>query len=107
MQIRRAGLLLALWLAATLPAFAQTVRLEEMTWTELRDRIAAGSTTVLIPIGGTEQNGPHMVLGKHNARARVLADEIAKRLGNAVVAPDVSYVPDEGHMKYSGTISIG
>src|SRR3569833_463726 len=78
-----------------------------MTAPELRDRIAAGATTVLIPIGGTEQNGPHMVLGKHNVRARVLAEDIARRLGNAVVAPVVSYVPDEGHMKYPGTISIG
>jgi creatinine amidohydrolase len=107
MSFRRAAAFAALWLAATLPAWSQTVRLEEMTWVELRDRISAGTTTVLIPIGGTEQNGPHMVLGKHNVRARVLADDIAKRLGNAVVAPVVSYVPDEGHMKYPGTISIG
>jgi len=94
---------------ALLPAlaFAQgTVRLEEMTWTEVRDRVAAGTTTVIIPIGGTEQNGPAMVLGKHNVRARVLADEIAKRLGNAVVAPVVTYAPEQGHIKYPGTISI-
>jgi creatinine amidohydrolase/Fe(II)-dependent formamide hydrolase-like protein len=107
MLSRRAVLFIALWLAATLPSFAQGVNLEDLTWTELRDRIAAGTTTVLIPIGGTEQNGPHMVLGKHNVRARMLADEIAKKLGNAVVAPVVSYVPDEGHMKFPGTISIG
>jgi creatinine amidohydrolase len=97
-------------LALLVPAlvFAQAaVRLEEMTSPELRDRIAAGTTTVLIPIGGTEQNGPHMVLGKHNVRGRVLAEEIARQLGNAVVAPVVSYVPDEGHMKFAGTISIG
>lgn len=87
-------------------AWAQAVRLEEMTWVEVRDRVAAGTTTVLIPIGGTEQNGPYMVLGKHNVRARVLADEIAKRLGNAVVAPVVSYVPEQGHIKYPGTINI-
>jgi creatinine amidohydrolase/Fe(II)-dependent formamide hydrolase-like protein len=88
-------------------AMAQVVRIEDMTWPEVRDRVSAGTTTVLIPIGGTEQNGPHMVLGKHNVRARVLAEDIAKRLGNAVVAPVMSYVPDEGHMKYPGTISIG
>jgi creatinine amidohydrolase len=111
MHFRPAALLFVLWLAA-LPAFAQEVRLEQLTWTELRDRIAAGSTTVLIPIGGTEQNGPHMVLGKHNVRARVLAEDIARRLGNAVVAPVVSYVPEgavnppQAHMKFPGTISI-
>lgn len=111
MQYGRAALVLTLWLA-TLPALAQVVGIEEMTWVELRDKVAAGTTTVLIPIGGTEQNGPHMVLGKHNVRARVLADEIARRLGNAVVAPVVSYVPEgtatppQAHMKFTGTISI-
>jgi creatinine amidohydrolase/Fe(II)-dependent formamide hydrolase-like protein len=96
-----------------LPALAdQAVRLEDLTWTELQARIASGATTVLVPIGGTEQNGPHMVLGKHNVRARVLAEEIARRLGNAVVAPVVSYVPEgavnppQAHMRYAGTISI-
>ena len=97
-------------LATLVPALAiaqPAVSLEEMTSPELQSRVAAGATTVLIPIGGTEQNGPHMVLGKHNVRARALAEEIAKKLGNAVVAPVVSYVPDEGHMKFAGTISIG
>jgi creatinine amidohydrolase/Fe(II)-dependent formamide hydrolase-like protein len=83
-----------------------------MTWTEVRDRVAAGSTTVLVPIGGTEQNGPHMVLGKHNVRARILAAEIAQRLGNALVAPVVAYVPEgsihppAAHVRFAGTISI-
>ena len=44
----------------------ETVFLEELTWTEVREALAAGTTTVIIPTGGTEQNGPHMVLGKHN-----------------------------------------
>ena len=47
-----------------------TVYLEELTWTEVRDALAAGTTTVIIPTGGTEQNGPHMVLGKHNYLVR-------------------------------------
>ncbi len=86
--------------------------IEEMTWTELRDRIAAGATTVLVPIGGTEQSGPHMVLGKHNVRASVLAGRIAEQLGNAVVAPVIAYVPEgtitppAAHMRFAGTISI-
>lgn len=86
--------------------------LEELTWTELRDRVGTGSTTVLVPIGGTEQNGPHMVLGKHNVRVHVLAGEIAQRLGNALVAPVMAYVPEgsvhppAAHMRFAGTISI-
>ena len=106
----------SVFVAALVPAGASaaapTVRVEEMTWTELKARIGAGATTVLVPIGGTEQNGPHMTLGKHNVRARLLADEIARRLGTAVVAPVLAYVPEgsitppAAHMRFAGTISI-
>jgi len=98
--------------SAVPPTAPATVMLEEMTSPELRARIAAGSTTALVPIGGTEQNGPHMVLGKHNVRARVLATRIAQQLGHTVVAPVISLVPEGGihppqaHMKQAGTLSI-
>ncbi len=91
---------------------ASTVFIEEMTSPELRQRIANGTTTILIPIGATEQNGPHMVLGKHNVRVRVLAAQIADKLGNTVVAPVIAYVPEgsiqppAAHMRFTGTISI-
>jgi creatinine amidohydrolase/Fe(II)-dependent formamide hydrolase-like protein len=88
------------------------VMLEEMTTSELEARIHAGATTLLVPIGGVEQSGPDIALGKHDARARILAEKIARVLGNAVVAPVVSYVPEgsvehpAGHMRFAGTISI-
>jgi len=99
-------------LAAAASAPSPSVFVEELTWTELRDAIAAGATTVIVPVGGTEQSGPHMVLGKHNVRARVLAGRIAQSLGNALVAPVIAYVPEgridppEAHMRFAGTISI-
>jgi creatinine amidohydrolase/Fe(II)-dependent formamide hydrolase-like protein len=107
-----AALLAALGAQAAPPAGFTALDLEAMTSTELQERIAHGTTTVLVPIGGTEQNGAHMVLGKHNVRAHVLADRIAQALGNAVVAPVLAYVPEgsirppAAHMKYAGTISI-
>jgi creatinine amidohydrolase/Fe(II)-dependent formamide hydrolase-like protein len=88
-----------------------TVLLEELTWTEVRDAIRAGKTTIIVPAGGTEQNGPHMALGKHNARVRILSERIARTLGDALVAPVIAYVPEgavappSGHMRYPGTIS--
>jgi creatinine amidohydrolase/Fe(II)-dependent formamide hydrolase-like protein len=104
---------LALPLAAVVATSASAgVYLEEMTSQELRDRIAAGATTALVPIGGTEQSGPHIVLGKHNVRARALVGRIAAKLGDAVVAPVVAYVPEgaiappAAHMRFAGTISI-
>jgi len=89
-----------------------TVFLEKLTWEEVRDALAAGKTTVIIPTGGTEQNGPHMALGKHNVRIAANAEAIAWRLGNALVAPVVAYTPEggidppTGHMRFPGTISI-
>ena len=88
------------------------VQLEDFTWPELRDAQRAGKTTVIIPVGGTEQSGPQLALGKHNARVLVLATRIAESLGNALVAPVVSYVPEgsitppTSHMRFPGTISI-
>jgi len=99
--------------APSLPTPA-SVFLEDLTWVELRDAIAAGKTTVIIPTGGTEQNGPIMVLGKHNYLVRYKAGEIAKQLGNAIVAPVLPYVPEgeipgakpaAGHMRFPGTIT--
>ncbi|MCC6242942.1 MAG: creatininase family protein [Gemmatimonadaceae bacterium] len=68
--------------------------LEAMTWTEIRDAIAAGKKVAIIPTGGTEQNGPHMILGKHNYIVTFAAGQLANTLGNALVAPTVQYVPE-------------
>ncbi len=68
--------------------------IEAMTWTEVRDAIQGGKKAVIIPTGGTEQNGPHMVLGKHNYTVTFIAKVIADRLGTALVAPTVQYVPE-------------
>src|SRR6185503_3454040 len=96
-------------------ASAQTsnnVLLERMTSYEIRDAIAAGKTTVILPSGGTEQNGPHMAVGKHNFRVLANAQTIARRLGNALVAsaipytPEGKYDPPTGHLRYPGTIGV-
>ena len=68
--------------------------IEQMTWTEIRDALAAGKTTVIVPVGGTEQNGPHMVMGKHNYIVTFAAGQMARQLGNALVAPTVAWVPE-------------
>jgi len=98
------------WAGAALAA--PSVHIEALTWPELQALVQAGTTTVLVPIGGTEQNGPHMALGKDNERVRVLAERIAQRLGNAVVAPVLAYAPEgqieppTEHMRWPGTVSV-
>jgi creatinine amidohydrolase/Fe(II)-dependent formamide hydrolase-like protein len=116
-RILRTALIVATCLLAALarPGFTQppeTVFLEELTWTELRDLVRTGKTTIILPIGGTEQSGPHVALGKHNVRVKALAGRIAQRLGTALVGPVMAYVPEgaldppSGHMRFPGTISV-
>ena len=74
------------WAVAT----ASSVFLEELTTTELTAAMRDGKTTIIIPVGGTEQSGPHMALGKHNVRVKMLSEKIARALGNALVAPVIA-----------------
>jgi creatinine amidohydrolase/Fe(II)-dependent formamide hydrolase-like protein len=89
-----------------------TVFLEDLTWAEARDLIAAGHTTVIIGTAGTEQKGPHMVDGEHKFVMEYAADKIARALGKTLVAPVVTYVPEgswdppTGHMSKPGTITL-
>jgi creatinine amidohydrolase/Fe(II)-dependent formamide hydrolase-like protein len=89
-----------------------TVFLEDLTWDELRDLIRAGKTTVIIGTAGTEQKGPHMVTGEHKYVLTYTAEKIARALGNAIVAPIITYVPEgswenpRGHMTKAGTITL-
>ncbi|UYV36639.1 creatininase family protein [Rhodobacteraceae bacterium D3-12] len=98
-------------LVLTVPAGAE-VFLENMTSPELAAAIAAGKTTVIIPTGGTEQNGTAMVLGKHNIRVKALSGRIAEVLGDAIVAPVIAHVPEggieppSGHMGFAGSMTV-
>jgi creatinine amidohydrolase len=93
-------------------AALDTVFTEEMTWMEVRDAIAAGKTTAIVATGGIEENGPYLATGKHNVILRATTEAIARKLGDALVAPLVPFVPEgdidppTGHMKYPGTISV-
>ena len=79
---------------ASLIVFAQRAQTEDrieielMTYPEIYSAIhEQGKTTILIYNGGTEQRGPHAVLGGHTLMARAIAPMIARKLGNALVAP--------------------
>jgi creatinine amidohydrolase/Fe(II)-dependent formamide hydrolase-like protein len=89
-----------------------SVFLEQLTWLEVRDAIRAGKTTAIIPTGAIEPNGPYLALGKHNYVLQATTERIARKLGAALVAPIVPFVPGgdidppSGHMRYPGTISL-
>jgi len=81
----------------SIAAFAQDARpvnvkdvveLELLTHSEVYDKVHnEGMTSVLIVAGGTEERGPHDVLGGHTIMAHHHAVDIAKKLGKTLVAP--------------------
>jgi sterol desaturase/sphingolipid hydroxylase (fatty acid hydroxylase superfamily)/creatinine amidohydrolase/Fe(II)-dependent formamide hydrolase-like protein len=89
-----------------------SLELEKLTWTEIHAAIEKGYTSVIIPTGGTEQNGPFVALGKHNVIVAHTSNAIAARVGGTLIAPVMAYVPEgeiepaSGWMKFSGTISL-
>lgn len=98
--------------ANPLPA-TNTVWMEEMTWMDVRDALKAGKTTAIIATGGMEPNGPWLVTGKHNYVLHANCEAIARKLGNALCAPIVKFVPEgdiepvkTGHMASPGTITM-
>jgi creatinine amidohydrolase len=89
-----------------------TVEMADMTWVEVRSAIAQGYTVAIVPSGGIEQNGTHMVLGKHDYIVRSAANRIAQQLGHALVTPVVSFVPEGAYdppsdnMAFPGTLGV-
>jgi len=92
---------------------ARSVFLEELTWTEVRDLQRAGTATIIIGTAGQEQKGPHMVTGEHKYVLQHTSEKIARVLGDVLVAPIITYVPEgswntplRGHMAKAGTITL-
>ena len=84
-----------------------TVFIDELTWEETRDALKAGKTTVIVPTGGTEKNGYHMVMGKHNYVVTFAANHMARKIGNTLVAPTLQYVPEgDPDRQVPGGISV-
>src|SRR5260370_17611417 len=116
------SIVLVVLLSSTLTAQPSSLLIEEMTWTELRDAIAAGKTTAIYYAASTEQNGPGMALGRHVFIAHYLAPKIAAQLGNALVYPTMPFAPTgdwgrtgpgvidpakkDGHMRFAGSVNL-
>ncbi len=81
-------------------------RLEGMTWSDLSRRIDTGSV-LLVPVGSTEQHGPHLPLSTDTDIAVALADGAAARDARLVVAPALAYGSSGEHQDFPGTVSIG
>ena len=71
-------------------------------------RVPAGALLV-VPLGATEQHGPHLPLGTDTAIAAAVADRLAEAWTGRpiVVAPALAYGSSGEHAGFAGTLSIG
>ena len=76
-----------------------------MTWPEVADR--AGASLLAVPLGSTEQHGPHLPLSTDAEVATTLADRLAELRANVLVAPALPYGASGEHAGFPGTLSIG
>lgn len=91
---------------------SESVWIEELTYLEVRDKIAGGMTTAIIATGGIEENGPYLATGKHNYILEAICPVLARELGNALCAPVVRFVPEgnldppSGAMLFPGSFGV-
>ncbi|TFG86888.1 MAG: creatininase family protein, partial [Gemmatimonadales bacterium] len=84
----------------------KTIRMEEMNWPDIRSAIEGGFATVVVAVGSTEQHGPHLPTMTDTRIGDAVAERVARKLGNALLARTVSVGVSEHHLAFGGTVSI-
>jgi creatinine amidohydrolase len=94
------------------PPKPDTVWLQDMTWPEVRQALNDGYDTVIVPFGGTEQGGLHLILGKHNHIIAATAEQAARQVGKVLITPVMPFAPEggfdppTGNMPWIGTLGL-
>ncbi|WP_280467948.1 mycofactocin biosynthesis peptidyl-dipeptidase MftE [Nocardia cyriacigeorgica] len=78
----------------------------DLTWPEAGEYVAAG-VIVAVPVGSTEQHGPHLPLSTDTDIARALCAGLAAERSDVLVAPAIPYGSSGEHAGFPGTLSIG
>jgi creatinine amidohydrolase len=80
------------------------MELSQATWTEVDEH---DTEAVLLPVGSTEQHGPHAPLGTDAIAAELIANKTAEATDRAVVvAPRIDLGVSEEHRAFDGTIWV-
>jgi len=83
-----------------------TLLLEEMTWPEIRTALQNGMRTVVVCAASIEQHGPHLAERTDTTLGYAEAEALARRLGNALVAPVIRPGLSAHHMVLPGTVTL-
>jgi len=84
----------------------KTIRMEEMTWPDIKAAIEKGFTTVVVAVGSTEQHGPHLPEMTDSRIGDAVAHSVTLKLENALQARTISVGCSEHHLAFPGTISF-
>ena len=84
----------------------KTLKLEELSWPEIRDALAAGYRRVLIPVASIEQHGYHLPENTDTILGEAAAVLTAQKLGHTLVAPAVRPGISPHHMAMPGTLTL-
>lgn len=84
----------------------KTKRLDEMTWTDIKECLEQGVNTVVFGVGSTEQHGPSLPLQTDRRIADYVANLIATDLDNTLQAPTILVGYSGHHMCFPGSISL-
>ncbi len=84
----------------------KTIRMEEMSWPDVRGALAAGFTTAVVAVGSTEQHGPHLPTMTDTRIGDELAHRVALKLGNALLARTIPVGVSHQHFAFGATISL-
>ncbi|MQY33887.1 putative mycofactocin system creatinine amidohydrolase family protein MftE [Streptomyces sp. RB17] len=80
--------------------------LASLTWTDVADQ-ARRRTVLAVPVGATEQHGPHLPMSTDTDIAVALAERLTAQVPDVVVAPAVAFGSSGEHQGFPGTLSIG
>jgi creatinine amidohydrolase len=81
-------------------------RLEDLTWLELERLLATGPHTAVVPLGATEQHGPHLPLATDTWIADALARRLCARFDDAVQCPTLAVGCSREHLDFPGTLDV-
>ena len=82
------------------------VLIERMTWPEVQQRIESGTRRAIICAASSEQHGPHLPEATDYLLGLATAERVARRLGDALVAPVIRPGCSEHHMAFAGSLTI-
>jgi creatinine amidohydrolase len=81
-----------------------SIALADLSWPTV---VTSHAQVLAIPVGSTEQHGPHLPLSTDTDIAVALAEALSRRASNVVVAPALAYGASGEHSDFPGTLSIG